>query len=393
MQYLQRSIISDLKTILILIGVVFLSSCAQKGDFGRPGQSRFQEIASAYAHDFFLGPVTGAIEPKSGQYPGAPFGLTKHEIIVRDAAVHFNLPLTKMHRPPGKELSPTAYAEYMTSSEFTHGKSRTTFISAQIKSDFVWLKRFIASARKVKIDDGERAYYLQTRKFGITNQDHLRTYSRIKDNELIVYGVFKDLDDRVASYAYAIDRTPLETPGASTEALKTALQTLRKELALARVQYDKLARRIARYRVNFPKHRKYFVKKKVGHSEYYIDENGERRKKSRNNNNDTHNVNMRVRSGGDGSEMTDGQLSGNSFSTTYQEYDSRKDNRREKIRRSTLKNVSPKLMKLRMPQKVRYKKAKPIRPVKKNVKKSMPLPTKRMLQADSWPMVITPAQK
>ncbi len=389
MQYQQKCITLTLNAFLICIGSALLFGCSHKGDFGRPRQLKIQEIASAYAHDFFLGSALGEIEPKSGQYPGDPFGLTKHEIIVRDAAVHFNQPLTKKHRPPGKHLSPTAYAEYMTSAKFTHGKSRTTFISDQIKSDYVWLKRFTGSARKVKIDDGERAFYLQTRKFGITNQDHLRTYSRIKENEFIVYGVFKDLDDRMASYAYAIDRIPLEIPDASTAELKTALETLRKEAAMSRVQYDKLARRIARYRINFPKRWRTISKQKYRNGHYNTSGGKSSVEQDKSGSNDITQRHENTKNSSQNYQHSEG----NSYSQTYEKYSSDKDSRRKRVHMTTLNNLSPKLMKLRVPKKVRYKKSKPVKPVKNVMKRPVQLPTKRMMQVDSWPMVITPTQK
>ncbi len=366
-----------------------MSACAPKGDFGRPRQFKIQEMALAYAQDSILGTAMDLLVPNSSQYGNHQFGLTKHEIIVRDAALHFNQALTKAEQLPGVSITPTAYAEYMTSAEFTDGKSRVTFISAQIKSDFIWLKRFAVSARKVKIDDGERALYLQTREYGLTDQDRIRTYSRIKENEQIVYGVFKDMDDRIASYNYVIDRTPLETPGASTDELKTALETLRKEAALTRVQYDKLARRIARLRVGYLKRRGAVKKKRPGTM-------GQRLSGDRNNNNNNSSRgnssmsgNTHKSSNGRNSYAKDAHNAHNT-PNAYKKYNQNHNGTRGRVNMTRLKSLSPKLMKLRVPKVMRRKKAKP---VKKVMKKRLPLPVKRMNLPSSWPMVITPAQK
>ena len=163
--------IRTLACLVVCLVTALLSACAVKGDFGRPQKMKLQELTIAYARDFIASTIGGDYDPAYGRYKSDPFGLTKHEIIVRDSARHFGTPLTKHYTAPGKPVNPTAFAEYLTSERYTHGGSRMGLVTAEIKSDFIWLKRFGGAARKVKIDDGDRAYYLETNTKGLTDQD------------------------------------------------------------------------------------------------------------------------------------------------------------------------------------------------------------------------------
>ncbi len=232
--------------VSLLLIMAILAGCSTKGDFGRPRELKMLERTSDFITDIGLNDTVTDLDAKEGHFKGArKFALTKPEIILRDSAVYFHIPLSQRNVDPSRPLEPTAYAEYMTRADYTYGPSREGFLASQIKADYIWLKRFSKASRQVKIDDGERAYYLKIKEISLTNQDRIRTVSRIRENEQLVYEVFNDIDERIASYMYALERSPIETPGASMDKAKTALNILRKEASMARAKYDKLARRLA----------------------------------------------------------------------------------------------------------------------------------------------------
>lgn len=233
-------------TVSLVLLLSIFAGCSTKGDFGRPRELKMLERTSDFITDIGLNDTVTDLDAKEGHFKGArKFSLTKPEIILRDSAVYFHIPLSQRHVDPSRPLEPTAYAEYMTRADYTYGPSREGFLASQIKADYIWLKRFSKAARQVKIDDGERAFYLKIKEISLTNQDRIRTVSRIRENEQLVYEIFNDIDERIASYMYALERSPIETPGASMDKAKTALNILRKEASMARARYDKLARRLA----------------------------------------------------------------------------------------------------------------------------------------------------
>lgn len=234
------------RSLGVLFFLLIIVGCARKGDFGRPQESIFVDILGEELNGLFYEDryATGDIDGK-GRYTGPKFSLTPHEIELRDIALHFHQPLTKENSRLFHSRLAQDYAEDLTRKHRTYGPARVKYILAHIKADQKWLARFRKVAPKVRFADQKREHALRVKNMMLTARDRIRTVSRIKENNQVIYKVFQDLQRRLTNYQYAIERSRLETPNANVNELDTALALLRERVVLAQAEYDKIIRELA----------------------------------------------------------------------------------------------------------------------------------------------------
>ncbi len=244
--------------------ILMFAGCSHKGDFGRPEPRLWENLVNEGVNALLYdSPAINNLAP--GSYTGYIYNLTQDEINLRDIAAHYSLPLRRETIIPLTTLEPISFAEDLTTLNYSDGATRVAYISSQIKSDQSWLSFFSKTAKQIKKDDDKRIEVLKSGHLTITNQDRVRTVSRIHENRRLINYIFENLSERTANYMYAIERTKLETPSANLLNVKVDLELLRKNIVIFKSTYDKIARENpSRFTTLVKKHKP--IRKKVGYS-------------------------------------------------------------------------------------------------------------------------------
>ena len=226
---LTRSIVS------ISAAAILLCGCMIEGDFGRPKPSLLHQKLNknvAYVRDFFLD-------------ESPEFSLTADELELRDAAYYFNESLPVYALSKRSLLEGGTYADHLTTSGYKVGQAKLKTISAQINADRYWLRRFARAVRRIMNSDAERQAQLRISSHVLSDNDRARIFSRIKENRLLVHTTLRDLEDRLASYGYAIERSRIEHPGASIQKVEMSINQLREIVSRLRTEISRFQRYVA----------------------------------------------------------------------------------------------------------------------------------------------------
>ena len=234
---------------VIITLTALLSACSTTGDFGRPHKYLIQDYIVGTVMDIAIDDGDGledtVYEAKQKNY-GVKFYLSQAEIALRDISLHYHQNLTGRRLGYDIETRPLAFAENLTASGINTPDARVDYIIHKIKADKIWLRYFVKTAEEVKNADARRLYIIDTRKRNLLKQDRIRTLARINENNQVIEHIFENLDQRLASYMYALDRSEVEIPGRKIFKARLQFKQLRKEIVLARAAYDKLSKMTAR---------------------------------------------------------------------------------------------------------------------------------------------------
>lgn len=226
---LTRSIVSLAAAAILLCG------CMIEGDFGRPKPSLIHQKLNknvAYVRDFFLD-------------ESPEFSLTAEELELRDAAYYFNESLPVYALSKRSLLEGGSYADHLTTSGYRVGQAQLKTISAQLNADRHWLRRFARAVRQIMNSDAERQAQLRISSHVLSDNDRARVFSRIKENRLLVHTTLRDVEDRLASYGYAVERSRIEYPGASIKKEAMSINQLREIASSLRTEISRFQRYVA----------------------------------------------------------------------------------------------------------------------------------------------------
>lgn len=212
-----------IKISCILICTAALQGCAVTGDFGRPtkGTVLFTQAFHDVTDHFMDG--------------GEPsfYNLTDDEIKMREMAFRLRM---KVHAPITASLIPyneSGYANHLTASGRVNGPSRMATIEDEIHGDHEALTRFGQASRQVLMADRRRLMVLAKGSPNYSQNDADNAINRVEQNYAFMEGTFEDLDNRIAAFRHAVDRTKLETPAVVTGSVESSLDHLhQRSLAL-----------------------------------------------------------------------------------------------------------------------------------------------------------------
>lgn len=227
-----------------------------EGDFGRPKRSA---VLASIAEPVWLGSTPswsndeGFSETESDVGPektGSVLPLTAEEIQLREAAYRLRVQVQDFMPIGASGDTEVAYAEHLTRQGYLHGPSRLAKIEHEIHTDHEALTKFAQAARIVLGADRVRMGAAFDRRTSLTGQDKHDARARVGENMLVVRRTFADIERRIAAYAYAVDRTRIETPVLAIGHVKSALDHLRDRTASLQyelIEAHRAAHRIAGY--------------------------------------------------------------------------------------------------------------------------------------------------
>lgn len=203
-----------------------LGGCATVGDLGRPRHSIFLDQMNANMDKF-----AHLVSPTNSH-----FVYSREEEDIRKASVHFHEPLpsdlvpfrvVRMIRDGQRGASLASYGESLTQRGFRDGNARAGEIDEMLAADHLWLDRLSQAGRRVRAMDRERLFALEDKAAPFSPNDRIATHARIEENADILSSALSDLDERLAGYHYAMQRTRIEWPGTSLSRTQSSLKSLR----------------------------------------------------------------------------------------------------------------------------------------------------------------------
>jgi hypothetical protein len=196
--------------LLIMIGCT-------NGDFGRVRPA----LVTDGIHNW-----VGRDAAREAGAPISQFPFTEDEMLLRDYAYQLIQPaydrnrwfsvlgewgMTHYFKPEWYLCDPTAYATRLMNAPVRSETSRYSRLDDDIRNDVVRIGNFFPVARRVlDIDEkrGKSLSYIQV----LSGPEIENTRARISENFLIVAWVQRSLDDRIASYRFALERLMLAAP-------------------------------------------------------------------------------------------------------------------------------------------------------------------------------------
>lgn len=239
-----------------------LSACGVEGDLGRPKRSAFalslsesdwQSAEPNWTNDApnWINDEPGE-DVAAGEAPSV-LSLTVEEVQLRETAYRLRVQLSD-HVPIGAASDPERdYAEHLTRLGYVHGPARLAKIEHEIRTDHEALSKFAHAARRVIGADAVRIGATRDGRTALTGADRHDARNRIGENYLVVRRTFADIRRRIRAYAYAIDRTRIETPVLGVDTAMAGLAHLRDRSASLEyelTQAHESAHRIAAYAVS-----------------------------------------------------------------------------------------------------------------------------------------------
>jgi hypothetical protein len=196
--------------LLIMIGCT-------NGDFGRVRPSLVTDGIHAWV---------GRDAARADGAPVSQFPLTDDEMLMRDYAYQLIQPaydrnrwysvlgewgMTHYFKPEWYLCDPTAYAARLMNAIVRSETSRYSRLDDDVRNDVIRIGNFFPVARRVlDIDEkrGKSLSYIPV----LSGAEIENTKARISENLLIVAWVQRSLEDRIASYRFALERLMLAAP-------------------------------------------------------------------------------------------------------------------------------------------------------------------------------------
>lgn len=194
-----------------------LAACAETGDFGRPKPSFYNEI---------MAPFVGQAAAGARGEPASSAMLTDDEQVLRQRAYQFIMPartrneferqladLTRQRITP-KPTDPfdvTAYYEALQGRTDRSVAARYQALRQDMENDRLLLGPFVATACRVTEADRIR---LQAagRLPEVSEASQAAAAARVAENDDIIIWVNTSVDQRLASYRYALQNMVVQTP-------------------------------------------------------------------------------------------------------------------------------------------------------------------------------------
>ncbi|ESR22773.1 hypothetical protein [Lutibaculum baratangense] len=239
-----------------LVGAItaaILAGCAAPtGDFGRP--------APSYVNDTVY-PAVGARLARLREDPVSSFAMTDAEEELRDRTYRFVMPIhrygflarsrtelvrTRLWSDEIYAVDPAAYYRHLRGERFRSEIGRYNAMIDEIRADTDLIGPYLAVVEQVYRADAARLMSLD-RVRGLTAEEEDDAIARVYENRRVVTWAVAALRWRVASYAFALERSRIEIPSErafDTELVLYDLQRRVDELAaeVARLSYDPAAR-------------------------------------------------------------------------------------------------------------------------------------------------------
>jgi len=216
------------RAALAVVLAVAVQGCGLTGDFGRPKHGTVLLNQAFYD-------VTDHL--MAGGRPSL-YNLTDDEIRMRKTAFRLR---TEVREPLPAALIPYnegGYANHLTATRRINGPSRMAAIDDQLNADHEALTRFAQAARKVLLADRRRLMALADGGPAYSRNDADNAVNRVEENYHFMEGTFGDLDNRVAAFRRAIDRSKLETPAADAGPVEGSLNHLYERSLALRYEVD-----------------------------------------------------------------------------------------------------------------------------------------------------------
>lgn len=225
--------------LLVLATLIALGGCSTQGDFGEISASATRDDM----HDWL------SYDAVAGK-PTSDFPLTENERALRDLAYPLIEPPYDRQKfysiageyglfgaAPREAFDVTAYTKHLFGDERHTATSRYDILLDDIRNDATRLPQFFEAASRVLDIDSKRRkslFYVVS----LSPGERTNALRRIDENASIVAMVRRSLDQRIASYHYALEQLVVMTPDPRAVQVERALNDLRA--------------RTARYRAHLP---------------------------------------------------------------------------------------------------------------------------------------------
>ncbi len=212
-----RFLISSLSGLGLVLLTAGLGGCAS-GDFGRPRDSVFNDDM----HRWVGQEATGSIGRRSSD-----FQLTDYERTLRDRAYFYieppharpawksvfgdYEPIPAPWRQKAPRFDRTAYGRLLIDEPHRSHASRYAQLIEDVRNDITQLDPFFSTAARVADLDQKRSASLQYIS-DLEPRERADALARMKENALIVQWVGLCLQQRIASYRWALERLVVHAP-------------------------------------------------------------------------------------------------------------------------------------------------------------------------------------
>jgi hypothetical protein len=215
-----------------VLALVVLSGCSSTGDFGRLNQALVTDDIHAWV---------GEEAAVSAGAPISAYNLTDDERALRDLAFPLIEPPYDRDRwdavvyEYGTKQSfqrklwaydPAAYYRHLQATVYRSSTARYNQLIDDIRNDIVRIEPFFITARRVADLDRRRDASM-AQIAGLSPAERVNAQARIGENSLTIAWVRNSLDQRCASYRFALERLAVAEPefvAADADRLLTQLQ-------------------------------------------------------------------------------------------------------------------------------------------------------------------------
>jgi len=223
--------------VAALAGATLLGGCALNGDFGRLRS----DLVTDDMHAWVGRDAVGSIGGKPSEFP-----LTDNERRLRDLGFALIQPAYDRNRwnsafaeygftgwRDGAVFDPTAYWTHLEVAWRRSEASSYAQIVTDARNDVVRIEPFFATAARVVDIDHRRAEGLGrvAGRAGVSDAEANNALSRNNENTAVIEWVCRSLNERAASYRFALDRLVISTPSTRAADVELALNLLQSRIA------------------------------------------------------------------------------------------------------------------------------------------------------------------
>lgn len=210
---------------LVVVVVALVSGCVDKGDFGRPKHSLW--------NDTILPGASYAAAVASGETPSS-FNHTDDESELRDRAFRFLSPphdrMVFLGLFAGDPGDVTRYHRALSGERHRSPASRYHRLAQDVNEDRGLILPFRAAAGRVASADSVRMRTAElSRRIGQTTREHAAL--RVAENGALIEKVRRELRLRLKAYRHALDNLVVEEPAPEAVEAERAINALEAELA------------------------------------------------------------------------------------------------------------------------------------------------------------------
>jgi hypothetical protein len=227
-----RREISPQSAIFAALALLVLSGCSSTGDFGRLRP----DLDSDGIHDW-----VGRDAARGAGAPISDYNLTDDEHTLRDLAfplieppydrqrwdaVLYEYGINRTFQHDQWVDNPTAYYAHLQSTYYRSSAARYNRLIDDIRNDIVRIEPFFVAARRV-VDLDRRREASMEQIASLTPAERVNAQARVGENSLTIAWVGNSLNQRCASYRFALEHLAVAEPqpaAADADRLLTELQ-------------------------------------------------------------------------------------------------------------------------------------------------------------------------